>query len=129
MDNLTHGLAGAVMAGMYAGEDNAQLAQARFWTFLIGSEIPDIDVVTRLSSELDYLSLHRGPSHSLWGAALLAGLTALLIRRIFPAVNLARTFSYALIAVYVHVFFDLLTSYGTQVFYPWNHTKYGWISS
>lgn len=128
MDNLTHGLAGAVMAGLCTTkeEQSGQLAQARFWTFLLGAEVPDIDIVTRLSSDLDYLSLHRGPSHSLWGMALLAGLITLFIRRIFPAVNLARTYGYALAAIVVHVFLDLLTSYGTQVFYPWNLTKYSW---
>jgi membrane-bound metal-dependent hydrolase YbcI (DUF457 family) len=146
MDTITHGLAGALIGkAFFAGEPPA--GGPSWWErprtedriaivcATLGAIFPDIDVVAAFFSHdnLAFLGFHRGVTHSLlmlmvWaaGLALLAGWLARLAR--WPAPPFAQLFSVFGVALASHIFLDLLTSWGTMVWSPLDHTRLAWDS-
>src|SRR5713226_4775669 len=70
---------------------------------LIGSVAPDVDVVVGLLGGWAGAGVHRGATHSFLGAAVLAGLIALLLRGPRKPLFLA-----AFAGVLTHIFWDWL---------------------
>lgn len=135
MDNFTHALSGLVLNGLIPrstdqgdGDTSPETSKARLLTIFVASQLPDVDIVTRLWGELEYLAYHRGPTHSLIGAALLTLLLAGGMKIFFPQVKTLSLFLWGMLAALLHLALDLLTAYGTQVFYPWDLTRYAWDS-
>lgn len=121
MDNLTHGLVGIGIAAL--GQNLPQTAdekshRAIFWAAAIGSQAPDLDVLYRLKGQLAYLEFHRGFSHSFPSALVISLAITLLLSLIWPTISRLRVFITALAATVVHIFLDILTSYGTRAFWP-----------
>ena len=80
---------------------------------------PDLDAIVEfLPDPLALLRYHRGLTHSLLGGAGLALILALAFARLFPGVSRKKLLVLTSIGVYLHVFLDLLTSYGTLLLYP-----------
>ena len=73
---IGHALAGLAVAGVAGGP--TQLSGRHLFVLASCAVAPDLDLVLRL---VDGVNHHRGASHSI-GAAVLAGLVALLLRRI-----------------------------------------------
>jgi membrane-bound metal-dependent hydrolase YbcI (DUF457 family) len=141
MDTITHGLAGALIGkAFFAGEIPAGSPSWRerprtedrvaIICATLGAVFPDIDVFFTFftHSNLAFLTLHRGVTHSLlmlmvWaaGLALLAGWLARLAR--WPAPPFAQLFSIFGVALGSHILLDLLTSWGTMVWSPLDHTR------
>lgn len=80
---------------------------------------PDLDAITEFSPDpLAFLRYHRGLTHSLLGGVGLALVLAFAFAPLFPGVSRRRLFVLTSIGVYLHIFLDLLTSYGTLLLYP-----------
>jgi membrane-bound metal-dependent hydrolase YbcI (DUF457 family) len=144
MDTLTHGIAGALIAkAFFAGDVPANspswLERPRnedrvaILCGALGAMFPDVDVFFTFFSRdnLAFLTLHRGVTHSLlmllvWaaGLALLSGWLARLAQ--WPAPDFAQRFSIFGVALTSHIFLDLLTSWGTMVWSPLDHTRFAW---
>jgi membrane-bound metal-dependent hydrolase YbcI (DUF457 family) len=144
MDTITHGIAGALIAKAFFAGDTP--AGAPSWLdrprnedrvaivcATLGAMFPDVDVFFTFFSRdrLAFLTLHRGVTHSLlmllvWAAALalLAGWLAHLAK--WPAPPYAQLFSILGVALASHIFLDLLTSWGTMVWSPLDHTRFTW---
>src|SRR5579875_591386 len=125
MDNLTHTLTGIALgqAGLKRKTRYAMLA------LVIGSNLPDADIVTVARGSINYLQYHRGITHSLAGltalAALLAGAIYWYARKIKPAregppLNRKWLFFICWIATACHVLMDYTNSYGVRPFLPWS---------
>lgn len=122
MDNLTHTLAGLVLAraGLARGGPGTTLA------LVIGSNLPDGDVVTWLHGTASYLEHHRGLSHSIVGAPALALALAVILRLTVRGARFGPLVVCSLLGVAGHVVMDLWTSYGTRVLAPFDGTWYAW---
>jgi len=72
MDNLTHTL--TALALSQAGLNR----KTRFATLalVVGANLPDLDLLSRLGGSLAYLKYHRGITHSILGVTILAALLA-----------------------------------------------------
>jgi len=130
MDPITHGLSGAILSrtGFYQ-------RFGRFATIIlvIAALIPDIDHISlRLAGPLAYLKYHRGFTHSLMGsfviAAVMAG-AAYSIKHVREQLphglhGYGILFALSLLGIYTHIFLDLITSYGTQIFFPFSTKRY-----
>src|SRR5262245_5881057 len=81
-DNLTHGLAGALLGQMGLQQRYGQAATV---ALVVGAELPDLDSLCALGSPVLSFVHHRGMTHSLLGGAGLALLGALLLWRLFRA--------------------------------------------
>ncbi|RMF88404.1 MAG: metal-dependent hydrolase, partial [Nitrospinota bacterium] len=90
----------------------------------ICSEFPDIDVFFSNGNPLQHLQIHRGLTHSILGASLLALLLAGVTKRWFLKERRFSTLYLASLGgLGIHIFFDLVTSYGTMLFYPFSKAR------
>lgn len=96
---------------------------------LVAVNIPDLDVlVPNIFSSVSFLEVHRSLSHSIVFAPFFAWLIA------YPFVLLAKRWKIdapkrllwlgAFSGVLLHIFIDLITSYGTQIFFPITNHRY-----
>jgi inner membrane protein len=122
LDNLTHTLTGLALsrAGLAKATRGATLALA------LASNLPDVDLVFAVHGSASYLEHHRGFTHSLVGAPLLALALALALRLLVPGSRLPPLVACCLVGVTGHVFMDLWTSYGTRVLAPFDRHWLTW---
>ena len=134
MDNVTHSLFGWTVAR--AGLDRrVPYATA---TLVLASNAPDIDIVAGLHNGVDYLAVHRGPTHGPLGVIGLGLLIAAIIQvwaRLRAGKggegagragtqHFTRWWGLATIGIICHVLMDLPTSYGTRLLSPFVWTWY-----
>jgi len=91
---------------------------------IVAALLPDIDNIIGLFGPELYLIHHRGATHSLTGGIILALLLVLIFSLFIKPFNIKKGFVTALSLIYLHIFLDLVTSYGTQVFYPFTNRRY-----
>jgi inner membrane protein len=132
MDNITHTLTGVAIA--YAGLNR----KTRFATLalVIGSNLPDIDILWSFGGSATYLKYHRGITHSILGATILAALLAAVIyyvgnrkkspMKTGPPLNARWLFLVCWVALEVHVLMDFTNAYGIRLFLPFSHRWYAW---
>ncbi len=121
MDPVTHIASGAL---------GGKLAQSRFekrqffWFCVSAAWLPDIDNFLGMLGPEAYLLYHRGITHSVFGgvalALLLTGVWKLFSRE-FP---FRRGVAIAYACILMHIFLDLITSYGTLIFTPLTNARY-----
>ena len=121
MDLVTQTALGAVVGEVVLGRKAGN--KAILWG-AAGGLIPDLDVlVVPLFSEVDGLFVHRGFSHSLVFAFLLAPLLGWLIYRIHRKKMTITWRDWSLLvfwAAFTHPVLDYLTTYGTGAFLPFS---------
>ena len=120
-DNLTHGLAGALLAQTGLQQRYGPAATV---ALVVGAELPDLDSLFALGGPVLSFVHHRGMTHSLLGGTALALLGALLLWRIFRAHAYWHLALWTWLGVMLHIGMDFLTSYGTQVFWPFSPRYY-----
>jgi membrane-bound metal-dependent hydrolase YbcI (DUF457 family) len=143
MDTVTHGIVGALIGKAFFADDPpagaswrkppAGEARAAILCATVGAVFPDIDVFETLFTHdnMAFVTLHRGVTHSLpmllvWAAGL-AALAGWLARRVrWPAPDFPALFSIFAAAIASHIFLDLLTSWGTMVWSPIDHSRLAW---
>jgi inner membrane protein len=123
LDTFTHGLVGALLSktGFY---------QKAGWVatiaFVIGSVFPDTDIVVSLLGPDFFLRYHRGITHSVIAAPFFAILLGAIIYRFSSFKNLKFLTLMVALGIYSHIFFDIITSYGTMIFDPLSMKRYSW---
>jgi len=132
MDNLTHSLTGALAAKIIetakppTADEPKQKRQA-FWLMVASANLPDIDVALGfLGDPIFSISHHRGITHSLLFAPVLALAPAALFYFWGKLRNFKALWLMALIGIFVHIFFDVITPFGTQLFAPFSTGRYAW---
>lgn len=128
MDNITHSLTGALAAKLVTAKLPAERKSQRrtiFWLLVVSANFPDIDVAQSLFSDyLTYIVSHRGITHSFLFAPMLALVPAGLFWRFSAFKNLKALWMTATIGIFIHIFFDLITSFGTMIFLPISDKRY-----
>lgn len=124
MDTVTHALFGLTLYGAFDKRAlTAHEKQALLFTTVVGSEIPDIDVISRFWDEAGrYQMWHRGLTHSvllvpLWALLLLA--VVWLLWRI----GNWKLFGAGALAVWIHDSSDLFNAWGTGYFEPFSQMR------
>src|SRR5712691_11736304 len=120
-DNITHGLAAALLAQAGLRQRYGALATV---ALLIGSELPDIEALFELGGPVAGFVHHRGITHSLCGGAGLALLGAVLLWSVWRSHPYWRVTWLVYLGVLLHIGMDYLTSYGTQIFLPFDAGHY-----
>lgn len=125
MDTITHGLFGYTLYNVFRKEEMPKKQkQALLFTALVGSQIPDIDVVAELTEVGRVMAQmwHRGLTHSLFlvpiWALVIYGLSYLLFQRKEP-----QLFFIGLLAVFWHDTIDLFNAWGTGYFEPFSSVR------
>jgi len=130
MDNITHSLPGALTARFIESrptqpEEKNTLRRTFFWLFVLAANLPDIDILVGLTGD-PVLSIryHRGITHSMLFAPVLALVPALLFRFFTRIDNIRLLWVISLLGIFLHIFFDLVTGFGTRVLLPLSETRY-----
>jgi membrane-bound metal-dependent hydrolase YbcI (DUF457 family) len=130
MDNITHSLTGALAAKVIERQgvpeaDQRKLRRALFWLLVLCANLPDIDVFFSLfGGRLFSLQHHRGITHSFVFAPLFALLPAALFYTFGKLRNFRIVWLAAFLGIVVHIFFDLVTPFGTEIFFPVSTTRF-----
>jgi inner membrane protein len=130
MDNITHSFTGAAMSKYLTARqpDEAEAKRARrvfFWLMVGSANFPDLDVLLNLVMDpLQATAQHRGLSHSVLFAPILALAPAGIFYVFSKVKDFKALWTVAVIGTYLHILFDLITSYGTQIFQPFSNERY-----
>lgn len=121
MDSLTQITLGAAVGEAVAGKEAGK--KAPLWGAFFGT-LPDLDVLANpFLTEAQSLLWHRGPSHSLLLTAVLTPLLALGLARLHKEGPSWRQWALLVGSVLLtHIGLDCLTTYGTQIFWPFTRT-------
>ena len=134
MDNVTHTLIGALLGETIArtthGDSRGLPSEVRrnllVTTCAIGSNLPDVDVFySFIGGKINYLLQHRGYSHTIIGALLLAVATFAIARWILgrrghvpSSQDLAWLAGVLAITPLLHIGMDFTNNYGVHPFWP-----------
>jgi len=130
MDNLTHSLTGALAAKIIetakpTATDEPKQKRQVFWLLVASANFPAIDVVLGfLGDPIFSISHHRGITHSLLFAPALALFPATLFYFWGKLKNFKTLWLLAWIGILVHIFFDVITPFGTQLLAPFSSARY-----
>lgn len=121
MDTLTQITLGAAIGEATLGAKIGN--KAPFWGAILGI-VPDLDVLASpFVSEVQALAIHRGITHSLFFCVVGAPLLGWLLQRYYSKIK-TKWKDWSLLVFWVlltHIFIDVCTSYGTQVFQPFSN--------
>lgn len=121
MDSVTQIALGAAVGEAVAGREAKK--NAPIWGAVLGT-LPDLDVLANpFLTEAQALAFHRGPSHSLLFAVVAAPLLGWALSRLYSTGPSWKRWTVLVGAVLLtHIGLDCLTSYGTQIFWPFSRT-------
>ena len=122
MDPVTHISAGALGAQIF----RKPLRRDRYFLLfcMLAAWLPDIDNFVGLLGPELYLIHHRSLTHSFLGGIMLAAFFSGIFRLFVKILPFKRGFLLAYLFICVHIFLDLITSYGTQIFFPFTNGRY-----
>ncbi len=131
MDNLSHTLTAVALS--HTGLNR----KTRFATLalVIGANLPDVDMVTRLAGSATYLKYHRGFTHSILGVSLLAAILAGTLyavgrrappKKSGPPLDGRWLFATCFIATASHMLLDFTNAYGVRPFLYFSERWYAW---
>ncbi len=123
MDSITHTVLGACVGEALAGKKLGK--HAMFWGAL-ANNIPDVDVITSFwMSQADSLLAHRGFTHSILFALVFPFILAFILSRWHRNKHMLFKDWWMIIAsgMFLHIFIDSLTSYGTGWYEPFSHHR------
>jgi inner membrane protein len=124
MDSLTQIVLGARVAELTLGKKIGNKAQ--LWGAIIGT-IPDLDVLGRIwQSEYEALLSHRAGSHAIFTFVFLAPALGWLLHKLYKGKDGTTFWDWTKLAWWVlltHTLLDCFTTWGTQLFWPFDHTR------
>jgi inner membrane protein len=125
MDTVTHGIAGSVLGRSLCGGVGARTALV---VAGVAAMLPDLDFLY-IRSRLDYLSEHRGWTHSFLVMPVLGFVVALVAKLFARGARLAALWLYAAAGITSHIVFDWITSFGTMFWTPASRTRHSldWV--
>ncbi|MFQ5694380.1 MAG: metal-dependent hydrolase, partial [Terriglobia bacterium] len=125
MDPVTTGLGGALIGRALP---RSKAGPAATLTLTLASIVPDVDIFFQLfdSDPMAGFTSHRALTHSLLGVPLQAPLVALLVWLVGKDRNYPRLLGLAALGVVFHLFTDLITSWGTIIYHPFDRARVAW---
>src|SRR5262249_31769761 len=133
LDALTHMLTGACLsrAGLNRKTTLSTL------TLAIAAEIPDLDFLAYFQGPVTGFAHHRGFTHTLLGAPVMAALTLAIVWAVArlltrwgrprkPPPRWGLLYGYACLGILSHILLDFTNSYGVRPFAPFYPHWYSW---
>jgi inner membrane protein len=118
MDNLTHSLTGLMMARVGLGRTTER---GGVLMMILAANTPDIDVIASgLPGSLRYLEVHRGYTHCLLMAPVMALVPLLLARWISKSSMNWQAYLACVLGVLSHLALDLTNVYGVRLLLPFS---------
>jgi membrane-bound metal-dependent hydrolase YbcI (DUF457 family) len=139
MDTLTHGIAGALIGKAFFAPEpssdsvSSSIGRTAILGATLGAIFPDIDYFyTRYwPGEFAFVQYHRYVTHSYLCLPIFAVIVALAVYA-FARWRGWRSPSFGVLTaicglgIASHIFFDLITSFGTMIWSPWSNSRPAW---
>jgi len=123
MEPLAHALAGSAIAR--AGFQKTLPPARATLVAVVAASIADVDLAELLwASEEQFVYHHRTITHSLLGWLVASASLALFFNRIWSDMALRPLLALISLAYGSHIVMDLLTPWGTRVFYPFSNVPF-----
>ncbi|MEW9668884.1 metal-dependent hydrolase [Ammoniphilus sp. 3BR4] len=124
MDTITHTLFGiTIYKAINKEEMTKPVKHSLLFTSLIGSQIPDIDVISKWwDQEGLYLMWHRGITHSIFLVPVWALFLSVICYYIWKVKD-RRLFYTGLLAVFIHNTSDIFNAWGTGYLEPFSNMR------
>jgi membrane-bound metal-dependent hydrolase YbcI (DUF457 family) len=120
VDPLTHTLAGVGLAQAFFRK---RLGPRAVPILALASNLPDVDVAVHFTLDPTAVLLRRTFGHSIFLLPLWAALLAWLFRRRHRDLSWRLLFGVCLLGAVVHVFFDLVNSFGVVLLWPFSDAR------
>jgi inner membrane protein len=117
VDPVTHTLVGVGLGNAFFRKSAGKGAVP---IMAIASNLPDVDAVVHLTGSPTAILLRRTFGHSLFMLPLWSLVLAVILKRFYPKLGLGRLFGMSLLGAGVHVFFDLINSFGVVLLWPFS---------
>lgn len=101
------------------------------WAALIAAELPDLDIFYGAGDPLADFKYHRGITHSVLMAPVVAAVATGLVKLVFRRARASPVYLFSLLSVlFAHLVNDLWTGWGTMVLQPLTVVRFGldWVS-
>ncbi len=120
MDNLTHLVTGGIGYRLIKLETFKIDGSTKYaLIFLIASLFPDVDSIARLWGIEAYIIHHRGMTHSVLFAVIFSMLVSFILSLSKEKTSFkGKVFILFFLGMTIHIFMDIITSYGTQILWP-----------
>ncbi len=121
MDLITHGVVGLALGSLTGAPgiiDNPLAIGS-----IIGSIIPDGDIIYQLKGDYTYLKHHRGPSHSITVGTIISLIISGVLRVLFHDFSFWSIFIWTFGAYMLHIGLDIFNSYGAKILWPFSRKK------
>lgn len=122
VDLVTHGIIGLALGSLTGGPPLLQNPMAL--GSLIGSVMPDGDIIFHAKGDYCYLKNHRSASHSILIAASLSFIVSTILAYIFQGYSIWSIFIWTFSSYLLHMGLDLFNSYGASVLWPFRKKRY-----
>lgn len=119
MDPVTHTLIGVGIANAFF---RRRVGPAAVPVLILASNLPDVDALVHVTGSPAAVLLRRTFGHSLFTIPAWCALLAILLERRYAHVGRRPLFGMCLLGAGVHVFFDLVNSFGVVLLWPFS----GW---
>lgn len=119
MDSVTHTLVGVGMANAFF---KRRIGPPAVTILALASNLPDIDGIVHLTGDPTAILLRRTFGHSLLLLPLWSLALAGILKRFYPGLRILTLFGLVLLGASVHLFFDLVNSFGVVLLWPFS----GW---
>ena len=127
MDNITHTLVGLMVSRAGFRQSDGRGEKGAPLMLMLAANAPDMDTFNFFNDNLAYLQVHRGYSHALAFAPLVALVPLLLVKAFtrtrFTLVTLT-TYAGCLLAVLSHILLDWTNVYGVRLMLPFSAKWY-----
>ncbi|MFY9270454.1 MAG: metal-dependent hydrolase [Candidatus Manganitrophaceae bacterium] len=117
MDNVTHTLVGVAMANAFFRK---RIGKGAVPILAIASNLPDIDAFVVLTGDPTAILMRRTFGHSLLLLPIWVFILSLIFRRFYPEQRFGTLFGLTLLGAGVHLFFDLVNSFGVVLLWPFS---------
>jgi len=116
MDNITHSLVGLMLSR--CGLDRGARGTAAM--LMLAANAPDIDAYSFFTDTLDYLEIHRGYTHALVFAPLVALLPLAIVKGVTRTRPTIGAWLACIVAVLSHLVLDWTNVYGIRMLLPFS---------
>ncbi|MBI3805783.1 MAG: metal-dependent hydrolase [Nitrospirae bacterium] len=116
MDNVTHTLVGVVMANAFFRK---RIGKPAVPILALANNLPDIDAAVVLTGDPTAILMRRTFGHSLLLLPIWVFILSAILRRFYPQLRWPTVIGLTLLGALVHLFFDLINSFGVVLFWPW----------
>jgi inner membrane protein len=115
MDSVTHTLVGVGMANAFF---KRRIGTPAITILALASNLPDIDAIVHLSGDPTAVLLRRTFGHSIFTVPIWSLVLAIILKRFYPKIKLMTLFGLVLLGSSMHLFFDLVNSFGVVLLWP-----------